>query len=181
MPEELSQRMSFVIYFRYLHPVSSVRQVATRHSPIFQRIYQQREIAVELFDGAPASGSSEIMIEAEPEVQTGTIHVRRVGAESAKEIEQARRQLCLDGARAIMLELPLAQGGTSDLCQAVEQLGFFFSGVGPAFAEDGDVLLMQYLCEEIDVALLQIESPIAKKILAYVASERERVMAHADK
>jgi hypothetical protein len=175
MPEELSQRMSFVIYFRFLHPRNSVRHVATRHSQIIGRIYQQREIQVELFESGPASGLSEIMIEEELEVQTGTIHVRRVGADSAKEIEHARRQLCLDGARAVMLELPLAQPGTADLCEAVEQMGFFFSGVGPAFADDGDVLLLQYVCEEIDVALVQIESPIAKEILAYVTSERERV------
>lgn len=178
MPEELSQRMSFVIYFRYLRPMASVRHVATRHSQIIQRIYQQRDIEVELFEPAPATGSSEIVIEQEPEVQTATIHVRRVGADSGQEIEHARRQLCLDGARAVILELPLAQPGTSELCEAAEGAGFFFSGVGPAFAEDGDVLLLQYVGEEIDVALLQIESPIAKEVLAYVTSERERV-AHA--
>jgi hypothetical protein len=149
--------------------------VKTRHSQIMSRIYQQRDIAVELFEPAPSAGSGEIVVEEEPEVQTGTIHIRRVGADSASEIEQARRQLCLDGVRAIMLELPLAQPGTAGLCEAAERMGFFFSGLGPAFAEDGDVLLLQYVCEEIDVGLLQIESPIAKEVLAYVASERERI------
>jgi hypothetical protein len=61
------------------------------------------------------------------------------------------------------------------VCRAAEEEGFFFSGLGPAFAGDGDALLLQFLVEDIDPSLLQVASPFAKDLLGYVGSERERV------
>ncbi|HSF24491.1 MAG TPA: hypothetical protein VLE20_09710, partial [Blastocatellia bacterium] len=57
----------------------------------------------------------------------------------------------------------------------VEQDGFFFCGLGPAFAADGDALLMQFLTEDLDLSLIEIENPFAKELLGYVAHEWERV------
>ena len=79
MPDALPQRMSFVIYFDYLGAASHAVHVATRHSEMVQRIYQQYGISHVLSDGAPAVGTGEIVVEHEPEVQTGTIRVRRAG------------------------------------------------------------------------------------------------------
>jgi hypothetical protein len=56
----------------------------------------------------------------------------------------------------------------------LEKDGFFFSGIGPDFAADGDALRLQYLTTELDVSLLQIEKPFARELARYVASERER-------
>ena len=67
------------------------------------------------------------------------------------------------------------QAETAEVCRAVEEDGFFFSGLGPAFAADGDALLMQFLAEDLDPSLIEIENPFAKELLAYVVRERERV------
>jgi hypothetical protein len=175
MPEPLTQRMSFVIYFGYLRPVGEVVHVETPHSPLLARIAQQWGTSVRLQVGAPGEGAGKITVEHEPEVQTGTIRVHRGGADTAAAVRQARAKLCGLGAKAIALELPLAQPATAELCRDAEADGFFFSGLGPGFAEDGDALLLQFLGEDLDLSLLQIVNPFAQELLGYVGQQRERV------
>ena len=176
MPEPLTQRMSFVIYFDYVSPASHVVHVAAPHREMIARIYQQYGICHELCEIAPEVETGDIVLEHEPEVQTGTIHVRRAGADTAAAVREAREKLCdAFGAKAVTLELPLAQSETAEICRAVEQDGFFFSGLGPAFAADGDALLMQFLAEDLDLSLIEIENSFAKELLAYIAREWERV------
>jgi hypothetical protein len=176
MPEPLPQRMSFVIYFDYVCPATHVVHVAAPHRDMISRIYQQYGISYELCEIAPEVEKGDIVVEHEPEVQTGTIRVRRAGADTPTAIRQAREQLCDGcGAKAITLELPLVQPETAELCRAAEEAGFFFSGLGPAFAADGDALLMQFLTEDLDLSLIQIENPFAKDLLTYAGRERERI------
>jgi hypothetical protein len=87
-----------------------------------------------------------------------------------------RRSLCTcSGVEAIFLELPLAQAGTPELCRAIEQVGFFFSGIGPCFDDAGDALRLQFLNVELDMDVLQLHGRFAQELAAYVARERERV------
>ena len=58
---------------------------------------------------------------------------------------------------------------------AAEEAGFFFQGLGPSFAADGDALLLQYLPAPLDLDALQLYGDEAKALLAYVAAERARV------
>jgi serine/threonine-protein kinase RsbW len=176
MPEPLTQRMSFVIYFDYVSPATHVVHVAAPHREMLSRIYQQYEISYELCEVAPRVETGDIVLEHEPEVQTGTIRVRRAGADLAVALHQACEKLCAGcGAKTVTLELPLSQPETAELCRAAEEAGFFFSGLGPAFAADGDALLMQFLTEDLDLSLIEIENPFAKDLLDYVGRERERV------
>ncbi len=175
MPEALPQRMSFVIYFRYLRPPGPVAHVETRHGEVCERIARQYGVPVQPCAAAPPEGTGEVTLEHEPEVQTGTIRVHRVGADTAAAVRAARVKLCDGfGARALTLELPLAQPGTAEVCRAAEEDGFFFSGLGPAFAPDGDALLLQYVTEDLDLSLVQVESPFAKELFDYVGREWQR-------
>ena len=79
MPEPLTQRMSFVIYFDYVSPVAHVVHVAAPHREMISRIYRQYGICHELSEIAPRVEAADIVLEHEPEVQTGTIRVRRGG------------------------------------------------------------------------------------------------------
>ena len=176
MPEPLTQRMSFVVYFDYVSPATHVVHVAAPHREMVSRIYQQYGICCESCEIAPRTETGDIVLEHEPEVQTGTIRVRRAGADTAAAVRQACEKLCEGcGAKAVTLELPLVQPETAEVCHAAEEQGFFFSGLGPAFAADGDALLMQFLAEDLDLSLIEIENPFAKELLAYIARERERV------
>jgi hypothetical protein len=168
--------MSFVIYFDYVSSATHVVHVAAPHQEMISRIYQQYGISHELCEIESVVETGDIVLEREPEVQTGTIRVRRIGSDTAAAVRRAREQLCEEfGAKAVTLELPLTQAATAEICRAAEEDGFFFSGLGPAFAADGDALLMQFLVEDLDLSLIEIENPFAKELLAYVARERERV------
>jgi hypothetical protein len=176
MPEPLTQRMSFAVYFKFLRQPGRVLHVNTHHHEWIARIYQQYGTSVELRDDAPAEGTGEIAVEYEAAVEAGSIRVLRVGDDTVAALGRACRDLCeSSGAKALTLELPLAQTGIAALCRAAEEEGFFFSGLGPAFEGDDDALLLQLLVEDIDLSLLQIDQPFAKELLAYVGSERERI------
>jgi hypothetical protein len=115
-------------------------------------------------------------VEYEAAVQAGTIRVRRVGADTAAAVRQARRDLCAcSGAKAVSLELPLAQSGTAEVCRAAEDEGFSFSGVGPDFSVDGDALLLQHFVDDLNLSLVQVEHPFAKDLLDYAGSEAARL------
>jgi hypothetical protein len=175
LPEPLAQRMSFVVYFKYLRLPAKAVQADTPHQKLIARIYQQWGIPVEGLPRCSPAGVGELFTEYEPAVQVGTIRVSRVGADTDAAIRRASLDLLRQGAAAISLLLPLAQEATGAVCRAAEEVGFYFSGLLPAFATDGDVLVLQLTTEEIDTSLLQIENPFALEMLAYIRGERERI------
>ncbi len=175
--EPLGQRESNLLYFKYLAaPPPSTVYAPAQHRALLERIYGNLGTPVEYGAPEPARGAGEVAVFVDHCWQYGEIRVERVGADTATEIGRARRDLS-DTARAqvIYLRLPLAQAGTPELCRAAEAEGFFFAGVGVGFADDGDVLYLQYLGVPLDPARLQVASPFARELVAYVAAERERV------
>ena len=175
--EPLDQRVSCMLYFKYVAPAErAVVHAPPHHRPMIERVYERLGTPVDLPPGIPAEGPGQVAVSLDRSWGTGEIRVRRVGADTAAEIRRARRDLCeTAGAEVVYLDLPLSQPGTPDLCVAAEADGFFFSGVGPCFAPDGDVLSLQYLNVELDIARLQVASPAGQQLVEYVASERTRV------
>jgi hypothetical protein len=175
MPEPLTQRMSFVIYFRFLRPAGPIAHHTTRHAAMISQVYGQFGVTVELREGPTADGPADIAVEYEDAVGAGTVRVRRIGADTVQAVRRSCAELCCRGAKALTLELPLAQAGVGELCRAAEDGGFFFSGLGPAFAGDGDALLLQFPREECDQSQLRIDHPFAQELLRYAVAERTRV------
>jgi hypothetical protein len=176
LPEPLPQRMSFVIYFKYLRLSRHTCYVTTHHREMLSRIARQYDLPIEQKADTSAEGVGEIAVEYTAAVQAGDIWVRRVGADTVAAVRQVRQELCEgSGAKALTLLLPLAQAGSTEVRRAAEEEGFFFSGLGPAFFGDSDALLLQYLAEDLDLALLQLVDPFAKDLLAYVGAQREAV------
>ena len=65
-------------------------------------------------------------------------HCGAAGSESPAEIRQAKRELCdLAGAQAIYSSVAGASRKPA-VCRVAEGAGFFFAGLGPQFAPDGD-------------------------------------------
>ena len=105
----------------------------------------------------------------------GEITVARPGSESPAEIRQAKRDLCdLAGAQAIYLELSLAHPETPAVCRVAEGAGFFFAGLGPQFAPDGDVLRLQFLNTGLDTGQLRLLDPFTQELLTYIDRENTR-------
>lgn len=177
MSQSLPQRMSLLLGFKYLRtPSQLVFHVPDQHRTICERILDQFGTQVEFRQGRPAEAPGQLSVDYSPEQQQAVIRVQHVGAEMATEISRTRRSLCEDsGVEVIFVELPLSQAGTPELCRAVEQDGFFFSGIGPCFAPDGDALRLQFLNVEVDISLLQLHCPFARELAAYVAEARKQV------
>src|SRR5260370_41407308 len=105
------------------------------------RIYERFQVPVEFQESVAAEGLGQVVVDAVPGQQRATIRVLRVGADTAADIIQARRKLSrAPKAETIFLERPLAQSGTPQLSEAVEHIGFFFSGHVASFPADGDVI-----------------------------------------
>ncbi len=175
--DPLAQRESTLLYFKYLAPPPPATVYAPpRHRAMLERIYAQ-------FGGLPSpgtpaavTGAGEVAVHFDRVWGDGHIRVQSVGVDTAAEIRRARRDLT-DTVKipSIFLELPLAQAGTPDLCAAAEADGFFFVGVGPQFAADGDALRLEYVGVPLDTTRLQVFSPVGKELVVYVDAERARV------
>lgn len=179
--QAVGQRETLLICFKHLgaEPGATPVHAPDHHRAIIDRIYAQYGV-----HPAPPAGTSRGLPPGPGRISAGfdrgwgyaTIRVNEIGADTAVAVDQARRDLIeVAGVPVIYLELPLAQPGTPDLCRAAESMGFCFSGVGPCFAPDGDVLRLQYLNTPLDPAKLQIASPFGQELLAYIVAEQDRV------
>lgn len=171
------QRESMVFYFKYLTPPGRALICApSRHRQMLGRIYGNIGVPVEFLEPSGPTGLGKLVVHYDQPTGTGTIQVNRIGIGTLPEIYQARRDLCqIVGAPVIGLLLPLAQGGTPYLCEAAEEDGFYFSGVQPSFAPDGDFLRLQYLNADLDPERLHLFSPFARELLAYILQDRARL------
>lgn len=175
------RRETLVLYFKYLAPPETKAICApSRHREMLAKIYANLEAPVEFLESrGPTGVPGRLAVHYDRDTGTGTIRVNRIGIDTLPEIYQARRDLCdLAGAAVVGLDLPLAQGGTPYLCDAAEADGFFFAGVRPHFAPDGDFLRLQYLNTELDPGRIHLASPFARELLTYILEERERVGKH---
>ena len=178
MSQSLSQRMSEVVYFKHLDfAAETVAHLPPRHRLWCLRIYEQLATPLKLRDGEPLSRvrSGSLTTDVRPDLGRANLRVLSIGQDSAAALHDAletAQQLDLE---AVFLDLPLADPGTPALCEQAEALGFFFSGVCPLFAPTGDALRLQWLGVDLDESQLQLESPLARELLGYVASERRRV------
>ncbi len=83
------------------------------------------------------------------------------------------------GARAVQLSAPIDEPGLVSLVEAARREGFFFCGIGPAFADGRDTLLLQRLDDPLDVEKLQLFSDTTKKLAAFIDEDRQRTRARS--
>ncbi len=175
--EQVPQRESMVFYFQYLSPPGPKAVCApSRHRQMLAKIYDNLGLELHFLEPSGAIGPGKLAVHYDHTTGAGTIQVNRIGIDTLPEIYQARRDLCgMAGAKVVGLLLPLAQGGTPYLSEAAEADGFFFSGVQPEFAGDGDFLRLQYLNARLDLERIHLSAPFSQELLDYVLQERERV------
>jgi len=172
----LSQRESCAVYYKTVGPILQSKVYAPdRHREILRQIYQHLGVLAEFLERDEPEGQGSLRVSHHSSLGFGEIKIHRVGKESRTEIKRGLLDLLeIAGAETVYLDLPLAQAGTPDLCAAAEAEGFFFSGLGPCFAPDEDVLVLQYLKEDLDTSQVQMASPFGQKLLDYIAKERNR-------
>ncbi len=176
-PDQGSPRESMVYYFKYLAEPAPARLCApSRHREMLAKIYGNLGAPRQFLQPSGPLGHGRLAVHYDKETGAGIIQVNRIGIDTLPEIEQARADLCdMAGAAIVGLNLPLAQGGTPYLSDAAESFGFFFSGVLPHSAADGDFLRLQYLNAALNLDRIHLSAPFAQELLAYVLADRARV------
>jgi hypothetical protein len=176
LAEPLPQRMSELLYFKYLkRPTEATVFLPEHHADWCMRIYEELGLTVINEPGELPQGSGQLTVTSRRDLGRAVVQVKQLGENSIETIESLVDDLSHQGAEAIFLELPLAQAGTPVACLAAESRGFFFSGIGPSFAEDGDALRLQKLRAPLDPNLILVESAHARDLLGYVVAERARI------
>ena len=175
----LPQRGSCMLYVKYLSkPPAAVVHAPPHHRDMLERIYAHLDAPATFGEPGLVDGPGRIAVSLDRVWGVGKIRVLQCGVTSPVQIHQALRDLvAITGVEVVYLDLPLAQPGAPELCVAAENEGFFFGGVAPLFARDGDALRMQYLNVDYDPSLVQVASPVGRELVAYAANERQRVMA----
>jgi hypothetical protein len=79
------------------------------------------------------------------------------------------------GASSVQLSAPIGDPGLALLTDAARDLGFFFCGLGPAFADGDDTFLLQSLNEPLDTGRLQLFTDLAKELIAFIDRDRAAV------
>jgi anti-sigma regulatory factor (Ser/Thr protein kinase)/GNAT superfamily N-acetyltransferase len=175
--ESTAQRETMVFYFKYLARAAPARICApSRHRDVLAKIYRNLAVPVEFLEPSGPSGQGQLAVHFDQATGTGVIQVNRIGIDTLPEIIQAHRDLRdIAGAAVVCLNLPLAQGGTPYLCDAVEADGFFFAGVWPHLTPAGDCLGLQCLNAGLAPPDIHLFSPFAQELLAYILKEQARV------
>lgn len=173
------RRESYLHCFRYFSaPPPALAHVPERHRGMAGRIYETLgrpltlgQPAQDVSDGQPGAYS----VTFDRGLAKGVVRVALADGRQWPEIRRAATDL-LDIARAkvVHLDLPLAQAATPWLWEQAEAAGFFFAGVWPHAAEDGDMLRLTRLAAPLDMALLRLYSDFAHELGAYVGAEMAR-------
>jgi hypothetical protein len=167
------QRQSNLVTFRFLTPPPD-RAI---HAP-----EAYREVMLDIYDslGVKATArprASPTVTDSRTRLSVnrrsyGKIHFEQIGANAGIELRQAFRDVFGLGARAVLLSAPVDDPGLPLLADEARNLGFFFCGVGPAFMDGTDILMLQFLADPLDVSKLQLYTDRTKALVAFIEKDR---------
>jgi anti-sigma regulatory factor (Ser/Thr protein kinase)/GNAT superfamily N-acetyltransferase len=172
------QRVSCIVYFHWLAQAEPrMVFVPVRHQKMVAAIYENLGCPVEF--GKPASPTDDhgiFTIKFVSRAALATIRAGQLGSDSAGAIRHAARELVeRSKAEVVVVELPLADLATPQVCQSLEAAGFAFTGIGPQFSSRGDVLKLAYLVEPLARAPIKTFEPFAGELVDYALAEQARV------
>jgi hypothetical protein len=79
------------------------------------------------------------------------------------------------GATSVQLSAIITDPRLPQLSNAARELGFFFCGLGPGFADGADTFSLQWLGEPLDTSKLQLFTDRAKRMIAFIDLDRAAV------
>ncbi len=161
-------------------PQARVIHAPERYREILLKIYASlgAPVTVAATSGV-ASGDSRIGTKVNDRGY-GVIEFDRIGPDFAAGLEQSLRDVRASGARSVQLSAPIGDPGLPLLSDAARNMGFFFSGLGPAFADGADLLQLQWLSESLDTGKLQLFTDQAKQLVAFIDRERAEAAGEGD-
>ncbi len=179
MAEAPPRRESCLHCFAYgATPPPALAHVPGRHQGMVGRIYESlgRELTLpppspDLSAGEPGAYA----VSFDRGLSKGVVRVTVADARQWPELRRAALDLLdIAGAEVVHLDLPLAQAATPGLWERAEAAGFFFAGVWPHAAQDGDMARLTMLAASLDMGQLRLYSKFAKELGDYVGAEMAR-------
>ncbi|PPD45845.1 MAG: hypothetical protein CTY15_03050 [Methylocystis sp.] len=170
------QRQSFLLTFRFLGSAPArVIVPPPAYRDVLTEIYDRFGVAVSVVDGeAPPNAPSTTSLVVDDRGY-GKIRFETIGANAAIQLSQAISDVASLGARAVQLSAHVDDPGLPLLVEGARRLGFFFCGVGPAFSEGRDILLLQRLSEPLDISQLQLFTQATQELAAFIEQDRRSV------
>src|SRR5262245_37363250 len=169
------QRQSYLRTFRFVQPPAPRTIYAPApYREVLHGLYAS--LGVTAADASPAATAADSRTSIRVNDRGyGLITFERVGPSAAIELAQALRDVRALGAHSVQLSAPISDPGLPLLTGAARDLGFFFCGLGPAFADGSDTFLLQSLNEPLDTAKLQLFTDLAKELVAFIDRDRAAV------
>jgi hypothetical protein len=156
-------------------PAARTIQAPAPYRDMLLRLYASLGVSVSVAPpAAPPAADSRTGIKVNDRGY-GVISFQRIGPNAAIELAQALRDVRALGARSVQLSAPIGDPGLALLTDAARDLGFFFCGLGPAFAAGADTFLLQSLGEPLDTGKLQLFTDLAKELVAFIDRDRAAV------
>jgi hypothetical protein len=167
------QRQSYLRTFRFVQPPTA----RTIHAPapyqeVMLKIYASLGVTVTAAAPAAADASGSRTGIKVNDRGYGVIHFEQIGPDAPVELGQALRDVRALGASPVQLSALVGDPGLPLLTDAARSLGFFFCGLGPAFAEGADTFLLQSLSEPLDTGKLQLFTDTTKELVAFIDRDR---------
>jgi len=175
--EQPQRQTALLFYLRVNQEPERIVYAPERHEAMIRRICERnglrRTVAGAGVETAPPA-SARLDVTVRPEWGQAFLRVTEVGRDLGELVEVHLNELRLRKIDCIYLDLPLSQPGTRVLCGDVETLGFFFAGVIPELAADGDVLRLQHLNNvRVEPDEIRVGSDFAGDLLDYILTSSE--------
>ena len=180
MTGKIPHKVSMLVQFLYLQvPPAHVLKIYAphHHKDIIAALYKELGVHPEIKNALPvkmqqAAATSIVKIKQVASMNYARMIIERYGRNIVSEIKNRVKEICLQKTDILNLFLNMSDPLTGTYASQFENLGFFFSGILPGGFKNGDALILQYLNSVlIDYDTIQVESAIAKKLLAYVREQ----------
>ena len=173
-----THRGSCMYYYLPLKNRTRILHVPHKHQTLITSIYEDLQLDYS-FTQKEEKQKENGMVKSSysSHFEVGSIFVTCIGIDNIGYIKEAFFNLLFRmKAKIILLYIVMEDASLESLSSAVEKENFFFCGILPSFVESKDVLMYEFLPEDIDESTVQIYSKKAKKMVEYIANEKRKVL-----
>ena len=174
-----SRRISLVMQFGMLqerHP--ALIFPPSHHRSMVEKIYTNLKTPVICGEGGKPPELPQqptlYKLEIKSDMNIAFLRIRSCGVDAIDIIREQTEQCCRHVVEVVFLALNLQQPAVCSVIAAAEEIGFVFAGVVPAGLEDSDAIVFQLVNFPVEWDRIQLASPFAKELLAYIRQESER-------
>ncbi|NQV32683.1 MAG: GNAT family N-acetyltransferase [Phycisphaeraceae bacterium] len=170
--DELAQRNSDILGFRYLQPPEQRTVYAPgRHVDVIRGLYENLGVPVTLAQVPKCAPGDEptLMVASINSLRSlGEVQVTRFGSDFIPSLRSELHRMRREEVRVIEMYLSLADPLMQSFVPDIESLGFFFTGIMPE-TPVGDALVMQYLNGvQVEYDGITVVSDTARDLLEYI-------------